>query len=159
MVVPNVMGMCTFSPRLDKYGNSARGVEFYTKIIKMFNFHLFDNIEMTTTTKGNSRKSNDRDESSAEEIIKYSSVGDVNALRQLRIKNIDLSLVDYDRRTPMHLAASNGHLNVVRYLYESGVRDVNPVDRWLGTPYDDAVREGHHEIAEFLKSVGGRKGR
>ena len=59
----------------------------------------------------------------------------------------------------MHLAASNGHLNVVKYLHESGgVREVNPIDRWMGTPYDDAIREGHHEVAEFLKSVGGRKG-
>lgn len=28
LVVPNVMGICLFSPRLDTYGNSVRGVEF-----------------------------------------------------------------------------------------------------------------------------------
>jgi len=31
-IVPNVGGFCTFSPRLDNYGNSARGVEFFTKL-------------------------------------------------------------------------------------------------------------------------------
>lgn len=159
VVVPNVMGMATFSPRLDKYGNSARGVEFYSKIITKFNFHLFDNIEMTTSTKQNPRKSKDQDEVTIEKIIKYSSMGDLSALRRLRIKNSDLSVADYDRRTPLHLAASNGHFNVVKYLFENGgVRDINPVDRWHGTPYDDAVREGHHEVAEYLKTVGGSKG-
>lgn len=28
VVIPNVMGMCLFSPRLDKTGNSSRGVAF-----------------------------------------------------------------------------------------------------------------------------------
>ena len=30
--------------------------------------------------------------------------------------------------------------------------------RWGGTPYDDAVREKHFEVAEYLKSRGGRSG-
>jgi glutaminase len=32
MIVPGVMGICTFSPPLDSYGNSARGVQFATEI-------------------------------------------------------------------------------------------------------------------------------
>ena len=43
VVIPNVMGMCTFSPRLDKYGNSVRGVDFFSKFTAKFNFHMFDN--------------------------------------------------------------------------------------------------------------------
>ena len=31
-IVPNVGGFCTYSPRLDKYKNSVRGVEFFTKL-------------------------------------------------------------------------------------------------------------------------------
>lgn len=46
-IVPNVGGFCTFSPRLDSYGNSARGVEFFTKLTKTFNFHNFDSLEVT----------------------------------------------------------------------------------------------------------------
>jgi glutaminase len=26
VVIPNVMGVCTFSPKLDEFGNSVRGV-------------------------------------------------------------------------------------------------------------------------------------
>lgn len=32
MIVPGIMGICTFSPPLDSYGNSARGVQFATDI-------------------------------------------------------------------------------------------------------------------------------
>ena len=28
LVVPNVMGICMWSPPLDKYGNSVRGIQF-----------------------------------------------------------------------------------------------------------------------------------
>jgi len=38
-VIPNVMGICTFSPRLDKFGNSARGVEFYQTLVSRYSFH------------------------------------------------------------------------------------------------------------------------
>ena len=47
VIIPNVCGICTFSPRLDKYGNSARGVEFFTRLTKQFNFHNFDSLEHT----------------------------------------------------------------------------------------------------------------
>lgn len=159
VVIPNVMGICSFSPKLDKYGNSARGVDLFLRLINNFNFHLFDNIEMTTSTKNNPRRSKDHGDISVEKLIKYASVGDLGALKRLRIKNYNLAAGDYDRRSPLHLAASNGHLKVVQYLHEQGgVDDVNPIDRMNGTPYDDAVREGHHEIAEYLLRVGGKSG-
>ena len=66
---------------------------------------------------------------------------------------------DYDNRTPLHLAASNGHLNVIKYLHENipGL-DINPVDRWDGTPYDDSLREQKDEVADYLESIGGCSG-
>ena len=34
LIVPRLMGICIFSPRLDKQGNSVRGIEMAKKIAK-----------------------------------------------------------------------------------------------------------------------------
>jgi len=40
-VVPGLMGVCTYSPPLDEYGNSARGVEFMETLSARYDLHCF----------------------------------------------------------------------------------------------------------------------
>jgi len=49
LVVPNVMGMCLWSPPLERMGNSVRGVAFAEKIVGEFKFHHYDNVKQTST--------------------------------------------------------------------------------------------------------------
>jgi glutaminase len=44
VVVPNVMGFCVWSPRLDKHGNSVRGVEICRHLVNTCNFHMYDSL-------------------------------------------------------------------------------------------------------------------
>ena len=44
VVIPNFGGFATFSPRLDAFGNSVRGVQFFRKLVANFTFHTFDNV-------------------------------------------------------------------------------------------------------------------
>jgi hypothetical protein len=46
---------------------------------------------------------------------------------------VDINKGDYDKRTPLHLASSEGHYDVVEYLCKHGA-DVNVADRWGGRP-------------------------
>jgi len=64
---------------------------------------------------------------------------------------------DYDRRTPLHIAASEGHLGICRLLLWKGAM-INRSDRWGLAPLDDAHRHGHSEIVTFLQNNGGKFG-
>ena len=41
-IIPGVGGIATFSPRLDEYGNSVRGVRVFEELSDRFALHLFD---------------------------------------------------------------------------------------------------------------------
>merc|ERR1711962_1283563 len=144
VVIPNVMGFCTFSPRIDKFLNSTRGVDFFDRFTTRFNFHVFDSVATQSLDKEDPRQAGDGESITMETIIKSSSLGDLTALKRIRPTDEDLNQSDYDRRTPLHLAASNGHLNVVRFIVDIvGESGINPIDPWDGTPYD-AVRENRY---------------
>jgi glutaminase len=42
VIVPNLMGFCTFSPRLNKKGNSVRGLEFCKGLVHSYRVHIFE---------------------------------------------------------------------------------------------------------------------
>ena len=44
VVIPNLLGFATFSPRLDAYGNSVRGVRFCRQLVERFSVHVYDNL-------------------------------------------------------------------------------------------------------------------
>ena len=54
-------------------------------------------------------------------------------------------------RSPMHLAAAEGHEHAVKFLLECGV-DPNRPDRWGGTPLEDAINGNHESVVSLLKS-------
>jgi len=84
--------------------------------------------------------------------------GDIDKLRLLVSKGVSIDHGDYDKRTALHLAASEGLLQVVQVLVDELGATLSPVDRWRGTPLDDAIRAQSGEVAKFLRSRGAALG-
>ena len=92
--------------------------------------------------------------------IYAAATGDLDHLIALSAARVDLGAADYERRTALHLAASNGHLAIVRYLLAQAVSESTATrslagwlaarDRFGNTAADDAARGLHVELLQLL---------
>ena len=147
LVIPNKMGICIWSPRLDEQGNSVRGIEICRKITQRYNFHIFNNMVCKQNIDVKLPES-----VLIQQAIGAASLGDLETIKQLE-NTISLNSADYDKRTPLHLAASEGHINVVKYLLAKNV-NANCKDRWGNTPLSEIEAkqgENYEKIRNILK--------
>ncbi len=150
LVIPNVMGIVIWSPRLDKIGNSSRGVEFCERLVQKFNFHHYDSIARNKDKKDPRQRKNESTVEKLVAMIYAASGGDLAEIKRLQAEGMNLDMTDYDGRSAMHLAASEGHLDIVEYLHSKGA-SLELVDRWGGTPLKDAEKNGHKKVAEYIR--------
>ncbi|KAK0395019.1 hypothetical protein QR680_001068 [Steinernema hermaphroditum] len=154
VVVPNVMGIALWSPPLDNLGNSCRGVAFCKELVNRFNFHNYDSLAHAESTKFDPRKrigEHQRDQ--VVELLFAAQAGDLNAIRRFYLQGCDLDIADYDYRTAIHLAASEGHYEMLKFLINVAKVKVEPKDRWNRIPLDDAREFRHLECVRLLEKV------
>jgi glutaminase len=153
VIIPGLMGIGVWSPRLDEHGNSVRGIEFCRKLVAEYSVHVFESL---ASGPGRSIKRDPRrkkNQSQIEGVVALcwaASQGDINEVRGLLATGIDPGIPDYDGRTALHLAAAEGQTEIVSYLLATGT-NAEPVDRWDGTPLSDAQANDHSHIVELLQ--------
>ncbi len=143
LVIPNVMGVCIFSPLLDDIGNSVRGIEVCRKIVSKYHYHIFENIIRNGLYNSKINNSNTEDKEDNENDIEILTVKLINAATKNDcdmitkcLQKVDINSSDYDKRTPLHLACAEGHFEAVELLLLNG-SECNIKDRWGNTPLDD----------------------
>ncbi|KAF5892522.1 glutaminase liver isoform, mitochondrial-like isoform X1 [Clarias magur] len=119
IVVPGVLGITCWSPELDAYGNSWRAVHFCEELVSVFQLHSFD---IRTPFKQVLSYRQWKVESEGYQIMNILLAayrGDLNSLRRYFLSGADVNAVDYDGRSALHVAASEGRLEVIKFLMES----------------------------------------
>ncbi|XP_039961428.1 L-asparaginase [Bactrocera tryoni] len=79
--------------------------------------------------------------------------GDITKITNLKAYGADLSCVNHDHRTALHLACNQGNIAVVNHLLMNGV-SVHIRDHYDRTPLLEAISGDHHEIIQVLINCG-----
>ena len=135
-VIPNVCGMCVFSPPLDEMGNSVRAVKFFSELSRRFSVHIFETFIRGLDKK--TRLTSVLDKKVAE-LYKACKEGNVSALKELLSDDddLDVNVSDYDGRTPLHIARAEHHEECIHILLEHGAKP-DAEDRWGNKAVSDS---------------------
>jgi len=170
IVVPNVLGIAIWSPPLDENGNSVKGILVANELTSVFNFHHFDHLKATLCDKKSKNDPTLRNRQTHRKNIQamlYAAAnGDVKEMERLQRQGVDLFVKDYDARSSLHLACSEGHHRVVEYLVEmtehlskmEKVARLSSLDRWNRTPLDDAWSSDQPACIKILEKANARRG-
>jgi glutaminase len=152
LVVPDAFGVAIWSPRLDSYGNSARGVEFCTRLTEKFPFHVFDCVvDDHKPTPIRQLSGKDSHTIDSYEMIFACAAGDLSKIIALVNRKVSVNCSDYDGRTPLHLAVAESRFVVVEFLLRQNANK-NAKDRWGKTPVEEAKGKCEKVFALLEKS-------
>ncbi|XP_045893798.1 glutaminase liver isoform, mitochondrial isoform X5 [Micropterus dolomieu] len=150
-VVPGVLGLMAFSPELDACGNPWRAVHFCQELISTFQLHSFD---IRTPFRQILAYRQWKAESEGYQIMNVllaAFKGDVQALRRYFLSGVDVTAVDYDGRSALHVAAAEGHTEVIRFLLENTGANPALKDRWGSSPLQEARTHNKEAAVQLLQ--------
>ncbi|XP_065147928.1 glutaminase liver isoform, mitochondrial [Paramisgurnus dabryanus] len=151
MVVPGVLGLMCWSPGLDSNGNSWRAVHFCEELVSTFQLHSFD---IKTPFRQMLSYKQWKVESEGYQIMNVLLAayrGDIVSLRRYILSGADVNAVHYDGRSALHIAASEGHLDIIKFLVENAGANCRLKDRWGNTALEEAMRCNRDPAIQLLR--------
>lgn len=83
------------------------------------------------------------------DLVENAAKGRINAVRKCLRNGANPNFKDYDKRTALHLAAVEGHVDIVETLLQSG-SDWTALDRWGTNARDEAVNANQTAVLDEL---------
>lgn len=120
LVIPKVCGIAIFSPNIQEHSNSVRGVSFAKKLVEIFSFHHLDSQLRSQKFDATQAHSESQSTQVVCEMLAAAAAGDLGTLKLLMSRGFSPNCCDYDHRTPLHIAASEGRSGAVQFLLLSG---------------------------------------
>jgi glutaminase len=110
-VIPGIVAVGSFSPLLNEEGNCVRGIGMIDKLNEIYiNFNLF---YKDSKKKDLMRRAHQTLVWTVISGINAAASGDIESISRLIVKGLNINDTDYDSRTPLHLAAQAGHVELV----------------------------------------------
>eukprot|EP00184_Porphyridium_aerugineum_P002671 CAMPEP_0184695846 /NCGR_PEP_ID=MMETSP0313-20130426/3348_1 /TAXON_ID=2792 /ORGANISM="Porphyridium aerugineum, Strain SAG 1380-2" /LENGTH=1119 /DNA_ID=CAMNT_0027154373 /DNA_START=331 /DNA_END=3690 /DNA_ORIENTATION=- len=106
-----------------------------------------------SSSVANSEASSLRQTALEMELLEFCARGFLDLVRERLMAGASAAKADYDLRTPLHLAASEGHEAVAELLIMNGA-NMYALDRFGRSPIDDAIKNGHREVLKVFRSAG-----
>ncbi|KAF8249444.1 ankyrin repeat protein, partial [Wilcoxina mikolae CBS 423.85] len=82
-------------------------------------------------------------------LLQAATIGDSSEVSSLLLSGADVSAIDRNRQTTLHLTASQGHLEVVRLVLNADA-EIDPRMNLGHTPLYLAARSGALDIVQLL---------
>jgi len=129
-----------------------------TRLTVGFNFcdtnEGLDAHETSNTTSSSASLLSKEKEFIRNKLFKAVVEGDLQELETLLTKQVYFGMQDYNKRTPLHIASSHGHLQCVKFLLRQPGVDIHARDRWRTSPLSEAVQHGHDQVVQCLLRHG-----
>jgi glutaminase len=143
-VIPNVGGICVYSPKLDKLGNSVKGVEFFKMLTKKYKLHIFDTLISGLNHKKSITKQSDDNIDMIFSACKNDDY--VYLCNKLYSLDYDIDKGDYDNRRPIHIASDDNSYKAVYALLQYGA-NYRLMDRWQQSLLTKIITKKDNKIA------------
>ena len=129
-VIPGIGGISTYSPKLDKIGNSYRGINFFKKLSKRINIHNYETNNSNLLSIRNIDNNNKKILGFL--LLEGCYKNDLSLVKESLSKGCDINFQDYDKRTALHIACEESNNEIVDFLKSNNAEFLD--DRWGNKP-------------------------